>query len=451
VRTALRALSRLLGFKAGAGGPQTLILPLGLPFRRRYSVGWRIQPLWTVSVADDAKKAIDGAWAAASRLGAVSVGSRHLLLALMVTAEGPFQTALQALLGARLSSIAAELQVPIGRPKGGKRLPVAREFAQVLTASREEAEAGDHHTITPALLFLGIVRSEASEGNNLLDSVTALQDNRFKLISLGAIMEVYNPRDLFRFAKLSTIIQAPLVLDITGIPLSEAKALPEAARISLRGAFLILKAEWEMLGLRLSVIQADRVLSSLENAAYTDNQFIRDTQILEGRIRDELEATLFLHVSGTHAQYYISPLDRWAEVLHQFPSAVIDIEEASKCFALNRYTATVFHLMRVMEIGLRVLGDSLRDPRLNPKNNPTWERILQRCDEESSKPLGQRSAEWQADEPFFSGAAARLRAVKDAWRNPTMHVETNYTEEASLDVLNHAQAFMRHLATKLHE
>ena len=104
-----------------------------------------------------------------------------------------------------------------------------------------------------------------------------------------------------------------------------------------------------------------------------------------------------------------------------------------------------------MEIGLRVLGDSLRDPRLNPKNNPTWERILQRCDEESSKPLGQRSAEWQADEPFFSGAAARLRAVKDAWRNPTMHVETNYTEEASLDVLNHAQAFMRHLATKLHE
>lgn len=168
MRTALRALSRLLGFKAGAGGPQTLILPLGLPFRRRYSVGWRIQPLWTVSVADDAKKAIDGAWAAAAQLGAVSVGSQHLLLALMITAEGPFQTALEALLGTRLSSIAAELQVPIGRPKGGKRLPVAREFAQVLTASREEAEAGGHHIMTPALLFLAILRAEDCEAARIL-------------------------------------------------------------------------------------------------------------------------------------------------------------------------------------------------------------------------------------------------------------------------------------------
>ena len=42
-------------------------------------------------------------------------------------------------------------------------------------------------------------------------------------------------------------------------------------------------------------------------------------------------------------------------------------------------------------------------------------------------------------------------AVKDAWRNPTMHVEITYTEEMALDVFRHVQAFMRHLATKLSE
>ncbi|HTE83781.1 MAG TPA: hypothetical protein VK821_03540 [Dehalococcoidia bacterium] len=67
------------------------------------------------------------------------------------------------------------------------------------------------------------------------------------------------------------------------------------------------------------------------------------------------------------------------------------------------------------------------------------------------KPLGQRSPEWATDDPFFSGATAFLMAVKDAWRNPTVHVEINYDEEKALDVWNSVKAFMRHLATKLGE
>jgi hypothetical protein len=44
-----------------------------------------------------------------------------------------------------------------------------------------------------------------------------------------------------------------------------------------------------------------------------------------------------------------------------------------------------------------------------------------------------------------------LRAVKDAWRNPTMHVRIAYDEEESRDVWNTVRVFMRHLATKLEE
>src|ERR1700687_6353897 len=40
------------------------------------------------------------------------------------------------------------------------------------------------------------------------------------------------------------------------------------------------------------------------------------------------------------------------DVAKAFPRASDDILEATKCYALERYTASVFHLMRAIEIGL---------------------------------------------------------------------------------------------------
>lgn len=107
--------------------------------------------------------------------------------------------------------------------------------------------------------------------------------------------------------------------------------------------------------------------------------------------------------------------------------------------------------MRTMEVGLRALASTLNDPRLDPKRNPSWDSILRKCRDEGSKHLADRSPEWTVDEPFFSGAAAALTAVKDAWRNPTMHVEIHYDDEKSLSIWYCVRTFMRHLATKLHE
>lgn len=94
------------------------------------------------------------------------------------------------------------------------------------------------------------------------------------------------------------------------------------------------------------------------------------------------------------------------EIPAKFPSARDDIEEAGKCLAFGRGTGCVFHLMRVMEVGLRGLGQSLNEPSLDPKRNPSWEAILGRGDKELQKKLSDRSPEWRADETFFSTAQA---------------------------------------------
>ena len=172
---------------------------------------------------------------------------------------------------------------------------------------------------------------------------------------------------------------------------------------------------------------------------------------LKRSIVREMRANLFLHIPEDRKRYF-SDADLFGpKVSEAFPSAIYDMEQAGKCLALARYTACIFHLMRVLEVALRTLGKTLHDPSLDPKTNPTWDRILRRFNDELGKERSKRSPEWAADDVFFSGAATMLMGVKTAWRNPTMHVDINYDEEQVLDIWDQVRSFMRHIATKLSE
>jgi len=172
---------------------------------------------------------------------------------------------------------------------------------------------------------------------------------------------------------------------------------------------------------------------------------------LETALVDELREMTCFSLEGEDERLYRAQTIFGETVADRFPSASVDVEEASRCLALGRATACVFHLMRTMEIGLRVVAKSLNDPRLDPKTNPTWHNILKKGDEELQKPIGQRAPEWAKNDHFFSEAQANLRAVQFAWRNPTMHVEINYDPEKAGDVMQAVKAFMRHLASVLSE
>jgi hypothetical protein len=174
-------------------------------------------------------------------------------------------------------------------------------------------------------------------------------------------------------------------------------------------------------------------------------------QELRGRLVDEMDGFRFLSLNLREAEEYLNPWDGWDEIFDRFPSTERDVIEARRCLALGRNTATAFHLMRVMETGLRLLGKSLGDSSLDPRKNPSWNRILERSEKELQKERNKRSPEWKTDEDFFSTATATLRAVQHAWRNPTAHVEKHYDEEEAREIYGSVRTFMRHLATKLAE
>lgn len=173
---------------------------------------------------------------------------------------------------------------------------------------------------------------------------------------------------------------------------------------------------------------------------------------LNKRIEVELKAHTFLCIPKEQSDFYKDPLKDWQTTIAAFPKATHDIEEASKCLALRRNTACVFHLMRVMGAGVAALGKSLNEPTLDASHNLTWDNVLRRCAKELEKPFKQMSPVWQSDKEFYATSTTKLFAVKDAWRNPNAHeLGEKYTDEEAEDIYRTVRSFMRHLATKLKE
>ena len=201
--------------------------------------------------------------------------------------------------------------------------------------------------------------------------------------------------------------------------------------------------------------QIARMLEQLDNEDLTERGFFQAHTELHHRIEDDFSHHLLFAVPRSDSRYYEQRGTLFdthkVSVSKASQSVLDDIEEAGKCYATDRSTACVFHLMHVMECGLRVLGKELNDPTMNPKTNPSWEKILGKCNKEPEKPYGSRSPEWATKNQFFSEAIANLRAVKDAWRNPSIHIEKKYDSDEALDVLNAVGAFMRQLAKELHD
>jgi hypothetical protein len=199
---------------------------------------------------------------------------------------------------------------------------------------------------------------------------------------------------------------------------------------------------------QIGLAKLDSIIRNKERAL-GDAEWLGDqVHELTEMIVDDMKKDVFLQIPRNEASLY----DKGAahlfgdEVYANFRSAIQDIEEAAKCLALDRATACIFHLMRVMEVGLKTLATTLGLPYF-----PGWESYLKKIDDELRKKYGDKSPDWLAIEPFYRDAAAHLSTVKFAWRNPTMHIEKSYKQEEAVEIYGAVRSFMRHLATNLKE
>ncbi|WP_295645691.1 hypothetical protein [uncultured Methylibium sp.] len=156
---------------------------------------------------------------------------------------------------------------------------------------------------------------------------------------------------------------------------------------------------------------------------------------------DEMAAQLFLFVPSDRAKHFGRQ-----ESVPTMPSAGRELSRAGNCLAVGEYTASVFHAMRAVEVGLNAIHLCLGLAQV-PDANRNWGRLCNAIRDE----IQRRSKGGWADEDFFTSAHATLIAVKDAWRNTTMHVETHYDQPEAELILANVTAFVKKLAARMDE
>lgn len=205
------------------------------------------------------------------------------------------------------------------------------------------------------------------------------------------------------------------------------------------------------LGLTRILPEIDRILTVRDADVVLAPGPVSEVRHLLQRIQDDLADSYFLYVLD--AEFYNRPFEKWQGVADRFSRTTTEIEEAGKCFALGRYGACVYYLMRVVEVPLLEMAKliDLEDPK------PSWGSILQKIDKILRKtPYPDRSPKLQNATSFLEAILPHMYAVKDAWRNKVDHVDTRilpsdtqFTREIALDIYNASAALMRKLAMEM--
>jgi len=116
---------------------------------------------------------------------------------------------------------------------------------------------------------------------------------------------------------------------------------------------------------------------------------------------------------------------------------------------LSRNTACVFHLMRVLEIGLTALGDTFGVSLSHTNWAPAIEQIESKIREMHKDPSWRTMPDCKEQQEFYAQTASHFGILKDAWRNYTAHARGKYDEQEAFDILSNVRAFMKKLAARL--
>jgi hypothetical protein len=210
----------------------------------------------------------------------------------------------------------------------------------------------------------------------------------------------------------------------------------------------------EKLGLEISAVAAAETLKEVASEeTLTYDQLEQRIGVLDITARRELGLVKLYAINNDVAKYMGGGQPCFGpDVDLRFPAAAADIAEAGSCLAFGRGTACVFHLMRVMEHGLRAVNAclGLPDPTGGARN---WGILLEDIQKDMTKRAQNSNAGWnqKGDKSLFHELHGSLDAVRSAWRNATMHIERAYSEEEAEHAYLMVRAFMKKIAARMDE
>ena len=212
-----------------------------------------------------------------------------------------------------------------------------------------------------------------------------------------------------------------------------------------------LQKELEPLALHVGKIEIPHIWNY--SHIWTGKEMAERLKDFWSKLEHELNDRFFIYLDEQEATQYQAAQPFGAAVASVFRSKKCDdLAEASKCFALGRYTACVFHLMRAMEVAVQAFGKKLgvNMIKIAPGKRVselTWEQILNELNPKL-RMMPQDTVPRKRRYEKYAAAQSYLYGVKDAWRNPTMHPRLEgYNELQAKDIMNNVRSFLTEFAS----
>jgi hypothetical protein len=283
-------------------------------------------------------------------------------------------------------------------------------------------------------------------------------ENEEKALKLGDLssFQIVNLLEMIRITRDALKLLDTIHLLSKRIELSSRSEDAVMIESQIRNAKKDLEPIYSLVGemkLRESIKKLQRIQQGINGGDYTFRKYSDDLAVLQELVTSELESVYFGYIPIDKSAYFVHPLPFGANVSGRFPSTRTDIDAGRICFAHGLYTAAVFHMMRVVEIGARALIKGLKAQKYLPYQLElcTWGQ-LHIAMQEGLKVLrvNHKSTIARKDRyEYFNEAAASFRYFGDAWRNSVSHTRKEYDEGVAKDIIEHTRQFMDKLSERL--
>jgi hypothetical protein len=239
------------------------------------------------------------------------------------------------------------------------------------------------------------------------------------------------------------------------VVIAMAQDIDDKARDKVLASIASIEEQFRSIGLAITADTVKELENDIKSGTRQSFQWLIDQiKSIEKLVDKELKEKLFLYVPPERAKFwptFAEPHAFGSFVTGKFPSSTFEANSAAFCLATSQSTAAVFHLMRILEIGLAAIGTVFGVSLAHTNWAPAIEQIESKVRDIHKDPQWKKLSDYKEQQEFYAKATSYLAITKDAWRNHTMHVRGKYTQDEAELIFENVKAFMQKLATRLHE
>ncbi len=256
--------------------------------------------------------------------------------------------------------------------------------------------------------------------------------------------KLWSLTEMIKFMAWQLMRTQDILKDITGL-LTVIVRVPvpqELITTRIKPALDYCRMQYSDIELRQSVQRIDDHIFIKLRDEITYPDLKTELRVLQETVDAELIGHQFAYIAQGKTKEYLNWQHTWKRVLCTFPDAKPEIEQGVICFSVELYTATVFHMMRVAELGLRDLATKIGVSLKHSIELGDWSTILTAVDDKLDQlHNSQKTPTRQAELKWYSDAASHLRYMK-AWRNDMAHCRSAYGEGDAQSALTRVRELM---------